>query len=80
MNERAKQLALQSGLETQLWPNDTDPAEETAVQKFAELIVRECLTVIGKERRARLDKANLVESDAIQKSAVAIIKHFGLNP
>lgn len=43
---------------------------------YAELIVKECLTVIGKERRARLDKADLVEANDIQKSAIAIIKHF----
>lgn len=55
---------------------DANQVKNLINEKFAELIVKECLTVIGKERRAMLDKADLAEAHIMQKSAIAIIKHF----
>lgn len=77
MNERAKQLALQSGLETQLWLNGTDPAEEAAVQKFTELIVRECAEVALRQQTER-DIANVTSTNPAKDFAYALIAHFGV--
>lgn len=49
MNEKIKTLALKLGsLGDHMWLDGSDPEEEQAVEKFAELIIEECLR-IGKE-------------------------------
>jgi hypothetical protein len=47
-------------------------------EKFAELIVKDCLAVIGKDRRAQLDKGDLGTARVIQLGAISVIKHFGI--
>ena len=43
MNEKIKELALKVGsIGDHLWLDGRDPDEERAVEKFAELIIREC--------------------------------------
>ena len=53
MNERIKQLADEAGLRfTQLMSNPMVPVvdgKETDLEKFAELIVKECATLIDAE-------------------------------
>lgn len=81
MNERIKELIGNAKFIAEGSINKKISANEELyafANEFAELIVKECLDVLGKERRARLDKADLVEANIIQKSAVAIIKHFGI--
>jgi hypothetical protein len=48
------------------------------LDKFAELIVKDCLAVIGKDRRAQLDKGDLGTARVIQLGAISVIKHFGI--
>jgi hypothetical protein len=70
MNERIKQLAEQAGITTNL---DTDYFEKDSNKwvdyysdKFAELIVRECIDVVS--------QCNLVDVDPIEHIKV----HFGV--
>ena len=81
MNEQITQLAEQAGLYVDLygkpWPKSMSAEEcNAAYQKFAELIVQECLTQV-----ARVD--DMLENDPAQKAAVAwvastIADHFGV--
>ena len=81
MNERIKQLAEQAKIEFTYDPTETPMrafAEcwEDDLEKFAELIVRECLAQV-----ARVD--NMLEDDPAQTAAVAwvassIADHFGV--
>ena len=71
MNERIKELAEQAGLRfTQLMSNPMVPVvdgKETDLEKFAELIVRECIDVV--EDAGGIDKYHYTG---------AIGKHFGV--
>ena len=71
MNERIRQLAEQAGLRfTQLMSNPMVPVvdgKETDLEKFAELIVRECIDVV--EDAGGIDKYHYTG---------AIGKHFGV--
>jgi hypothetical protein len=74
MNERIKELAIKSGAFCEdefgrliSWGiEDTDLTDE--VQKFAELIVKECIVVIG----------NAFWSSDIEKAIDVLEKHFGV--
>ena len=74
MNERIKQLAEQAGLRfTQLMSNPMVPVvdgKETDLEKFAELIVRECAGLLDGE----WEKEILCGSDA----AGILKQHFGV--
>lgn len=74
MNERIKELALQAGMQTTnlhygrrdpyvLWEND--------IEKFAELIVRECILVIEEE-------AEHIHAEGTIEAIVNLEKHFGV--
>ena len=74
MNERIKELAEQAGLRfTQLMSNPMVPVvdgKETDLEKFAELIVRECAGLLDGE----WEKEILCGSDA----AGILKQHFGV--
>ena len=86
MNERIKQLAEQAGISlsqkdySYYW---VESAED--IEKFAELIVRECATTcdnIGKEARKEW-KAKYIphddgRSDGAWDCKAAILEHFGV--
>jgi hypothetical protein len=80
MNERIKELAKQAKEETDtLWAKLT-PQEfkDTYNQKFAELIVRECLA-IAKNREDEFESAGLLEqSNAVGNVAYRISRQFGV--
>ena len=67
MNERLKKLKEQA-TRTAMWPGDPDAGELNA-EKFAELIVRECQTVV--------EWAISVDS-TIDRVPVLIKEHFGV--
>ena len=71
MNERIRQLAVQAGLRfTQLMSNPMVPVvdgKETDLEKFAELIVRECSEVA--------DHSNVTGKSIIGEQ---IKQHFGV--
>ena len=77
MNERIKQLADEAGLRfTQLMSNPMVPVvdgRETDLEKFAQLIVKECAQVCLAQR----DPANLNYKPSV-KFAEAINQHFGV--
>ena len=69
MNERIRELAEQAG-----WDNHHSKFD-TRIEKFAELIVRECLV--------QVDKVDTMLDDDKEKTGVAwvglaIAKHFGV--
>ena len=75
MNERIKLLAEQAGLRfTQLMSNPMVPVvdgKETDLEKFAELIVRECCIALNPMLRDMISRGQGVD----------LIKlHFGMNP
>ena len=78
MNERIKELAEQAGLRfTQLMSNPMVPVvdgKETDLEKFAELIVRECVAICQD-----IDgEDNTDARSGRQDCAVEIREHFGV--
>jgi hypothetical protein len=71
MNERIKELA------EQCWINDGGPDSYFSQQKFAELIVRECI-----EQVRGIDTLRGTNDDMIYGADIAalrIAKHFGID-
>ena len=69
MNERILQLAKQAGLDDDMFP--LDEWDNPELEQFAELIVRECMSV------ADLPKNSSGQWDHLESSEV-IAKHFGV--
>ena len=69
MNERIRELAHKAGLPT--YNPDGIP---TKLEKFAQLIVRECMEVIDNTS----DNTKLMRVDPYQKIIWAIEEHFGV--
>ena len=67
MNERIKELLSQAGVHYEVMPKDT------VYEKFAELIVRECMEVGGPEDSYRDEWFN-AKVDSVAK----IKQHFGV--
>jgi hypothetical protein len=78
MNERIKQLAEQAGLRfTQLMSNPMVPVvdgKETDLEKFAELIVQECVAICQDTD----GEDNTDARSGRQDCAVEIREHFGV--
>ena len=53
MNDRIRKLALQAGIITEVWKTDAEghgyKVPNYAAEKFAELIVRECIKMVENE-------------------------------
>lgn len=72
MNERIRELAEQAGY------NGHYATEELDVEKFAELIVRECVDIVSKVPNGYRDYRNQIE-DAMRADCLeAIQEHFGV--
>ena len=67
MNERIRELAEQSGLEYNF-----DPMLWLKYEKFAELIVRECLEIVNRK------EYSYHEADPLWETAELIKEHFGV--
>jgi len=79
MNERIRQLAEQATSIQGPTPYNPLTFEVFDKEKFAELIVRECLELtLGKDRKQLLDKGDLNGANLLQKDIVRVIKHFGV--
>jgi len=82
MNEKIKTLALKLGsLGDHMWLDGSDPEEEQAVEKFAGLIIKECLE-IGKELQTQTttngsDDYNLGREMGIEVFMNQMKRHFG---
>jgi len=73
MNQRIRALALEAGAQGIVNRDFID------IEKFAELIVRECLELtLGKDRKQLLDKGDLNSANLVQKDIIRVIKHFGV--
>lgn len=77
MNERIAKFAEQAGniVVEDKWNGDY---VEFNKEKFAELIVRECLTTVLKESKWYWDKDEFESSNAIQNAARRLKEHFGV--
>jgi hypothetical protein len=74
MNDRIKELAKQANLKLDELPDDTF----IPLEKFAELIVRECVSVIENLSPGYKDYRDQIE-DAFRRDCVEEIKHkFGV--
>ncbi len=82
MNQRIREFAEQAGITTNI---DTDYFEKDInkwvdyySQKFAELIVKECLSIV-KNREDELESAGLIEeSNTVGVVAYRISRQFGV--
>jgi len=66
MNERIRQLLSQAGVHYEVLPKDT------VYEKFAELIVRECLNIVNRH------EYSYHEADPLWETAQLIKEHFGV--
>ena len=73
MNERIEQLTRQACKELADQVNDTDIALEMFPQKFAELIVRECISALEEKIHRSIDH----EGDEIWADLI-LKEHFGV--
>ena len=86
MNERIRQLAEQAGLRfTQLMSNPMVPVvdgKETDLEKFAELIVRECVAVVKPTQHhavwAQSYLGGVDGLDLLYSKVKEIKQHFGV--
>ncbi len=86
MNERIKELADQAGFS--LWTDEAWKPEgaiidwscnyDLELEKFAELIVRECLNQIDKIRDACDADDEVQQALGVVWAGLAIAKHFGV--
>ena len=73
MNERIKELSIKAG-----FPEWSNHAIEFELEKFAELIVKECVGVVENLSPGYEDYRNQIE-DAFRRDCVEQIKqHFGV--
>jgi hypothetical protein len=75
MNNKFKELADKANAYTDVsgrWAN------AAGMEKFAELIVQECMTTILKESKWYWDKDEFESSNAIQNAARRVKEHFGV--
>jgi hypothetical protein len=80
MNERIRELAEQAGY-TKAHHDEygrLTVMPEFNREKFAELIVRECMTTVLKESKWYWDKDEFESSNAIQNAARRVKEHFGV--
>jgi hypothetical protein len=66
MNERIRQLLSQAGVHYEVLPKDT------VYEKFAELIVRECLDIVNRH------EYSYHEADPLWETAQLIKERFGV--
>jgi len=83
MNERIKELAEQAGiitnLDTDFFEKDPNKWVDYYSEKFAELIVRECIGIVENLSPGYKDYRDQIE-DAFRRDCVARMEqHFGVN-
>ena len=74
MNERIKELAEQAGVKYSLWVGSKPATYMTydELEKFAELIVRDCLKIVNRH------EYSYHEADPLWETAQLIKEHFGV--
>lgn len=71
MNDKLKDLMYQAGLTAQGCWDEMDGYDHEAIEKFAELIVAECMTIAQEYDGAKLGGPGLI-------IAMRIEQHFGV--
>ena len=79
MNERIKQLAEQASVSS-LWMSGTDQQGNPILEKFAQLIVRECLTICQYNTDDDDDQFDLGRVHQAKEITQLIKIHFGVEP
>ena len=82
MNKRIRDLGMQAGLYVDLngtpWPRAMSAEEsELAYEKFAELIVRECISIVAKRKDQAIDDGCNVD-EAMSVAEMDLLEHFGV--
>jgi L-lactate utilization protein LutC len=72
MNERIKELLEQAGVKFVVMPKDTE------YEKFAELIVKECIELCQKEHAHSIHTHAGPWNTAIKRCKDSIARHFGV--
>jgi hypothetical protein len=84
MNEKIKQLALDAGIGFTLWDDSgremiDNYTPEEYLEKFAELIVRECITNIAHDTANWSgDEGTMAYYQGVQDAVKSMRKHFGV--
>jgi hypothetical protein len=80
MNERIKELAEQVGAVQNVLAmgrHDGVLFTETELEKFAELIVKECVSFIAKRQNQAIDDGCNVD-EAVSMAMMDLLEHFGV--
>lgn len=72
MNKRFKELALQAGL-----LNDQSECSAAKLEMFAQLIIKDCLTVVENRTNGSYDITMTKETRAVWNIWIEIKEHFG---
>ena len=75
MNERIEHLMYQAGLTAQGCWDKLDDYDRTAIEKFAELIVRECVAIVDDAERGG---SNEIWDNAVKFIKRDLLEHFGV--
>ena len=77
MNERIKQLAIEARLIV-AEPNGFDPTRlSMSQQRFAQLIVAECVGIVAKRKNQAIDDDCNVD-EAMTMAEMDLLEHFGV--
>jgi hypothetical protein len=75
MNERIKQLLNQAGI---YQPDRFDAIDgSNQMEKFAELIVRECVSIVAKRKDQAIDDGWNID-EAMSMAEMDLLEHFGV--
>ena len=72
MNQKLQDLMYHSGLTAQGCWDEMDEYEKQAIEKFAELIVQECLDIVNRK------EYSYHEADPLWETSQLIKEHFGV--
>jgi len=75
MNEKLIEMAKQCGY----WSGQTIEMNDVGITKFAELIIRECLTVVNDTPLGYRDYRNQIEQGMRDACVDRLKNHFGVN-
>jgi len=82
MNERIDEFAFEAGCNRHKFWDPKHPdlegfiISQTALDKFAELIIQECITVVGKTPLGYRDYRNQIEEDMRSACVDSLKEHF----
>jgi hypothetical protein len=81
MNKRMEDLMYHSGLTAQGCWDEMDDYDKQAIEKFAELIVRECIKELETSRKCDPYTGNLFDCEyniCLNEQTIMLKEHFGV--